>query len=120
MIPNRRLLLVTENNISTCLGLLDKHNWNNDKKMVAFSKFETSKEHCVKSVRIPSFSCPYSVKMREHVDQKTYEYGHFHAVILIQNFSNLENSTLQIITHSKTVFPGDGATKEMLKTDVRS
>ena len=71
-------------------------------------------------VRIPSFSCPYSVKIREHVDQKTYEYGHFHAVILIQNFSNLENSTLQLITHNKTVFPGDGATKEMLKTDVRS
>ena len=33
--------------------------------------------HCVKSVRIRSFSGPYSVRMRENADQKNSEYGHF-------------------------------------------
>ena len=33
--------------------------------------------HCVKSVRIRSYSGPYSVKMRENTDQKNSEYGHF-------------------------------------------
>ena len=33
--------------------------------------------HCVKSVRIQSFSGPYSVRMRENTDQKISEYGHF-------------------------------------------
>ena len=34
-------------------------------------------EHCVKSVRIRSFSGPYSVQMRENTEQENYEYGHF-------------------------------------------
>ena len=37
-------------------------------------------EHCVKSVRIQSFSgphFPYSVQMRENTEQKNSEYGHF-------------------------------------------
>ena len=33
--------------------------------------------HCVKSVRIRSFSGPYSVRMREYTDQKNSEYEHF-------------------------------------------
>ena len=35
-----------------------------------------SKHHCVKSVRICSFSGPYSVQMREITDQKNSEYRH--------------------------------------------
>ena len=34
-------------------------------------------KHCVKSVRIRSYSGPYSVRMREIVDQKNSEYRHF-------------------------------------------
>ena len=33
--------------------------------------------HCVKSVRIQSYSGPYSVRMRENTNQKISEYGHF-------------------------------------------
>ena len=33
--------------------------------------------HCVKSVRIRSYSAPYSVQMRENKDQNNSEYGHF-------------------------------------------
>ena len=33
--------------------------------------------HCVKSVRVWSFSGPYSVRMRENAVQKISEYGHF-------------------------------------------
>ena len=36
----------------------------------------TSKQHCVKSVRVRSIS-PYSVRMRENTDQSNTEYGHF-------------------------------------------
>ena len=33
--------------------------------------------HCMISVRIRSFSGPYSVRMRENANQKNSEYGHF-------------------------------------------
>ena len=33
--------------------------------------------HCMKSVRIQSFSDPYSVGMWENTDQKNSEHGHF-------------------------------------------
>ena len=33
--------------------------------------------HCVKAVRIRSYSGPYSVRMRENKDQNDSEYGHF-------------------------------------------
>ena len=33
--------------------------------------------HFVKIVRIPSYSCPYSVRMRENTDQNNSEYGHY-------------------------------------------
>ena len=33
--------------------------------------------HCVKSVRIRSYSASYSVQMRENKDQNNSEYGHF-------------------------------------------
>ena len=33
--------------------------------------------HCVKSVRIRSYTGPYSVRMRENTDQNKSEYGHF-------------------------------------------
>ena len=34
-----------------------------------------TKMHCVKSVRIQSFSRPHSLQMRENTDQKNSEYG---------------------------------------------
>ena len=34
-------------------------------------------QHCVKSVRIRSYSGPYSVQMQENTDQNNSEYGHF-------------------------------------------
>ena len=34
-------------------------------------------QHCAKSVRIVSYSGPYSVRMRENTDQNNSEYGHF-------------------------------------------
>ena len=34
-------------------------------------------EHCMKSVRIRSYPCQYSVLMRENTDQNNSEYGHF-------------------------------------------
>ena len=33
--------------------------------------------YCVKSVRIRSYSCPYSVRMRENADKNNSEYEHF-------------------------------------------
>ena len=33
--------------------------------------------HCVKNVRIRSYSGPFSVRMRENTDQNSSEYGHF-------------------------------------------
>ena len=33
--------------------------------------------HCVKSVRIQSYSGPYSVRIRENADQNNSEYGYF-------------------------------------------
>ena len=38
---------------------------------------ELSVHHCVKSVRIPSYSGLYSVQMRESVDRNNSEYGYF-------------------------------------------
>ena len=37
----------------------------------------SSNWHCVKSVRIMSYSGPYSVRMRDNADQNNSEYGHF-------------------------------------------
>ena len=38
---------------------------------------------CVKSVRIRSYSGPYSVRMWKNTDQNNTEYGHFlHSVII--------------------------------------
>ena len=34
-------------------------------------------KHCVKSIRIPSYSGPYSVRMRENTDQNNSKYEHF-------------------------------------------
>ena len=39
--------------------------------------FVNENDHCVKSVRIRSDSSPYSVRMRENMDQNNSEYGHF-------------------------------------------
>ena len=33
--------------------------------------------HCVKSVRIRSYSGPFLVRMQENTDQNNSEYGHF-------------------------------------------
>ena len=42
-----------------------------------FHKLKWYGLHCLKSVRIRSFSGPYSVRMRENADQKNSKYGHF-------------------------------------------
>ena len=47
--------------------------YNFAKRVIVF----VSDKHCVKSVRIQSFSGPYLVLMRENMDQKNAEYGHF-------------------------------------------
>ena len=57
------------------------------KKRESKKYFESSQKylsvyHCVKSVRFPSFSCPYSVQMRENLYQKYSEYGHFSGNVL--------------------------------------
>ena len=41
----------------------------------------TSIYHCVKSVRIRSFSGPYSVQMQDNRDQKNSKYGHFSSFV---------------------------------------
>ena len=41
----------------------------------------TSIYHCVKSVRIRSFSGPYSVQMQDNRDQKDSKYGHFSSFV---------------------------------------
>ena len=46
-------------------------------KIMIFSYY-----HCVKSVRIQSFSVPYSVQMRETANQKNSEYGHLSRSVL--------------------------------------
>ena len=57
--------------------------------------------HCLKSVRIGSYSCmyfpafilrisPYSVCMRENTDQNNPEYGHFwRSVLLLKLFKSV-------------------------------
>ena len=47
------------------------------KRFIDSSMEITIKGHCVKSVRIRSFSGPYSVRIRENTDQKNSEHGHF-------------------------------------------
>ena len=51
--------------------------------------------HCVKSVRIRSYSGSYSVRMRENKDQDNPEYGHFsrsdsQKLLLLQNYQNIK------------------------------
>ena len=46
-----------------------------------FAKISCNNTHCLKSVRIQSFSGPYSVQMRENTDQKNSEYGHFPEIV---------------------------------------
>ena len=45
--------------------------------VLLYLSFLTESYHCVKSVRVQSFSGPYSVQMWENTDQKNSEYGHF-------------------------------------------
>ena len=63
------------------------------------------KRHCVKIVRIQSFSgpyfpafglrvSPYSVRMRENTDLKNSEYGHFsHSDVVSQTFDRVPKDT---------------------------
>ena len=51
--------------------------------------------HCVKSVRIRSFSSPYSVQMRENTVQKTPNTDPFRAVNFIVIFTGLQMFFLQ-------------------------
>ena len=51
--------------------------------------------HCVKIVRFRSFSGPYSVRMRENMDQKNSEYGQF--LRSVQIFIESDNFFSQIL-----------------------
>ena len=51
------------------------------------SKRHFEATNCVKSVRIRSYSGPYSVRMRKNTDQNNSEYGHF-----LRSDSLLDNS----------------------------
>ena len=56
--------------------------------------------HCVKSVRIRSYSSPYSVRMRENADQKNSEYGHFlrsDSVLYLQKNMNRKIISRQLV-----------------------
>ena len=62
------------------LELIYKHLWmtNPEKNDVFYqSSVYMEQVHCVKSVRIRSYSGPYSVRMRETADQNNSEYRHF-------------------------------------------
>ena len=50
--------------------------------------------HCVKSVRILSYSGPYSVRMQENVDQNNCEYGHFSHSATVEYSDLLRRSCL--------------------------
>ena len=41
--------------------------------------------NCMKSIRIQSFSGPYSIRMWESTDQKNSEYGHFSPSVVLPN-----------------------------------
>ena len=41
--------------------------------------------HCLNSVHIRSFSGPFSVQMRENMDQKISEYKHFSRSVICKN-----------------------------------
>ena len=72
--------------------------------------------HCVKSVRIRSYSGPYSVQMRKNTDQNNSEYGHFsrsgsvkwlppfYQKLALFYWENLEDH-LKIISGPFTLFP---------------
>ena len=45
--------------------------------------------HCVKNVRVRSFSGPYSVEMWENTDQKNSEYGHFSGIACSNDFLDM-------------------------------
>ena len=48
---------------------------------------KTYKEtHCIKSIRIRSYSDPYSVQIQEDADQNNSEYGHFSRSDISQSF----------------------------------
>ena len=51
--------------------------------------------HCVKSVRIRSYSGPYSVRMRENTNQNNSEYGHFSGSVGLNTFK--ENTFAKLI-----------------------
>ena len=48
--------------------------------------------HCVKSVRIRSYSGPYSVRMRENTDQIDSEYGEFLGSDRINDYTLLQKN----------------------------
>ena len=80
VIPNKYRNLITELNLCWflfTLGLSYGNKWASSFWAYIFSIFYYPDKHCVKNVRILSFSGPYSVRMRENTDQENSEYGHF-------------------------------------------
>ena len=58
--------------------------------------------HCVKSVRILSYSGLYSVRMRENPDQNNSEYGHFlriDSVLYLEKKMNRKIIFSQLVTN---------------------
>ena len=46
--------------------------------------------HCVKSVPIQSYSCPYSVQMPENADQNSYDTDTFYSLCNLQSCGKME------------------------------
>ena len=60
--------------------------------------------HCMKSVRIQSFSGPYSVRMQENTDHKNSEYGHFsHNVEAISSYTILCQCSISITAETTKI-----------------
>ena len=62
--------------ITNIVTMITAHRFSHPPQNVIRGNFSMD-THCVKSVRIRSFSGPYSDRMRENANQKNSEYGHF-------------------------------------------
>ena len=76
-------------------------------KVIPINAVQNSFKHCVKSVRIRSYSgphfllriSPYSVQIRENADQNNSEYGHFLRSESFHIFSEKDQLHFKTIMH---------------------
>ena len=66
-------------------------------KIMIFSYY-----HCVKSVRIQSFSVPYSVQMRETANQKNSEYGHLSRSVIYLYYFYFKSMQWKVGKHNQS------------------